>query len=128
MSFLSALGGDVKKVFGWLASPKGQAVVQLGEGIVEDAFPAATGVINIFNTWATEAFKVQAIAEAAGSDVGAQKASVLLNTITPEVLAFAKTHGLPTPTADKLAQVNNAIILAINILSGTETVPTPPAA
>ena len=125
MSFFSALGGDVKKAFGWLGSPKGKAVVQIGEAVVEDIFPAATGVINLINTWATEAIKVESIAEAAGatSGSGEQKATIVLNTLTPQVLAFAKEHGLPLPTPENVSKVNDAVISILNLLTGKITPP-----
>lgn len=127
MSFLSALGGDIKKVFGWLASPTGSAVIATVEGTVESVFPAATGIINLINKWATEAIKVEGIAVAAGSTTGTgdQKAAIVLNTLTPEVLAFAKANGLPAPTAATIALVNNNVVAILNLLSGQTT---PPAA
>lgn len=120
MSFLSALGGDIKKVFGWLGSPTGQAIVATGEGIVETVFPAATGIINLINKWATEAIKVEGIAVAAGSGDGSgtQKAAIVLNSLTPEVLDFAKANGLPAPTAATIASINTDIVSILNKLTG----------
>jgi hypothetical protein len=129
MSFLSALKGDVKKVFGWIGSPKGQAIVAVAEGAVEDAFPAATSAIGLLNSWGTEIFKVQSMAEAAtatGSNL--QKAAAVLNTITPQVLGFASTNGLPTPTSAAINKINDNLVEVLNLLTGVASAPaTPPA-
>jgi hypothetical protein len=131
MSFWTAIKGDASKLFGWLSSPKAQAVIKVGENVVEDVFPGATGVVNIINAFANEAIKTEGIAEAAGqaAGTGTQKAVIVLQTVTPEILAFAQQYGLPTPTAATLAQVNTAIVTALNLLTAatpatTTTAPT----
>ena len=124
MSFLSALGGDIKKVFGWVGSPKGQAVVAIGEGVAEDMFPAATGAINLLNSWGTEIFKVQSMAEAAAATgSSAQKSAAVLNTVTPQVIGFAKANGTPIPDAAAIQKINDNIVEILNLLTGTA--PTP---
>ena len=126
MSWLSVLGNDVKKVFGWLGSPKGQAILSAGEGLVEIADPGLTGVINITNTWLQEIFKAQAlgVAAAAGATGGVQKAAMVLNSVTPQVLAFAEANKLPVPTGAKLQEANDALVAFLNALDDT-TVPVP---
>jgi hypothetical protein len=128
MSFLTALGGDIKKVFSWLASSKGQSVISTGETIIESVFPGATGIVSIVNTWIAEAFKVEGLAVGAAESegTGAQKAAIVLNTVTPQILAIAKANGLPTPTAAIIASVNDDIVGIINKLAGTTAVGTPP--
>jgi hypothetical protein len=128
MSFISAIGGDIKKVFGWLVSTKGQAIITAGEGAVEDVWPAATGLINIVNKWMAKAITVEGVAEAAGqaSGTGAQKSAIAIADLTPVILADAKSAGLPTPDATKIQQVNDAVVNIINLLTGKTT--TPPAA
>jgi len=94
MSWLSTLGNDVKKVFKWLGSSKGQAILSTGEGVVEAIDPALDGVVNLTNTWLQEIFKAQALATAASANAtgGVQKAAMVLNTVTPQVIAFAKAQ------------------------------------
>lgn len=125
MSFLSALKGDIKKVFGWVGSPKGQAIVAVVEGAAEDVFPAATGAINLLNSWGTEIFKVQSMAEAAGATTGSntQKATAVLSTVTPQVLSFAQANGLPAPTVANIQKINDNLVEILNLL----TTATPPA-
>lgn len=128
MSFLSALKGDIKKVFGWVGSPKGQAVVAVVEKAAEDAFPAATGAINLLNSWGTEIFKVQSMAEAASATGSStQKATAVLSTITPQVLSFAQANGLPAPTAVSIQKINDNIVEVLNLLTGTTTTTATPA-
>lgn len=126
MSWLSTLGGDVKKVFSWLGSPKGQAIVGTAEGVVEAVDPALDGIIGITNTWLQEIYKAQALATAAaaGATGGVQKASIVLNTLTPQVIAFAEAQKLPVPTGNDLLLANNALVAFLNAL-GAGSVATP---
>jgi hypothetical protein len=135
MSFLSVLGGDIKKVFGWLGSSKGQATISAVETGVEAVWPAADGAINLLNTWGTEIFKSEAIAQAAAATPGAttnlQKASLVLQAMTPQAILFAQQNKLPTPTAATLQTVNNSIVAILNALTGVNTAastapPVPP--
>jgi hypothetical protein len=123
MSWLSILGNDVKKVFGWLGSPKGQAILSAGEGIVEVVDPALDGVINLTNTWLQEIFKAQALAAAASANAtgGVQKSAMVLNTVAPQVIAFATAQGLPIPTGVELQNANNALVAFLNALGGGST-------
>ena len=127
MSFLQKLGIGIKDVFSWLASPKGTAVVGAVEGTVEAINPALTGLINIVNNWVTKAVTVESIAEAAGqnSGTGAQKAAILINDLTPTILADAKQAGLPAPDAATIALVNTSIVNILNLLTGAKTTATP---
>jgi hypothetical protein len=119
MSILSTIGKDVKGLLSWLGSPKGQAVVNAGEALVEDAFPAATGAINLANTWLVEIFKAEALGEAAGSTAAGtdtQKAAAVIASVTPSVLTFAKAQGLGTPTAANLQSANDALVTFLEAL------------
>jgi hypothetical protein len=130
MSWLSTLGNDVKKVFTWLGSPKGQAVVGTAEGVVEAVDPALDGVISIANNWLREIYTAQALATAAaaGGTGGAQKSALVLNALTPQILAFAETQKLPIPTAIDIQNANNALVAFLNALgAGSTTTATLPA-
>ena len=126
MSWLSILGSDVKKVFGWLGSPKGQAILSTGEGIVEVVDPALDGIINLTNTWLQEIFKAQALATAAAANAtgGVQKSAMVLNTLAPQVIAFATAQGLPIPTGVELQNANNALVAFLNALGAGSAVTT----
>lgn len=123
MSFLSAFGNDVKKVFGWLGSPKGQAIIRTGEAVVEAIDPALDGVVTLTNTWLQEIYKAQAlaVAAAAGSTGGTQKSAMVLNAMTPQVLAFLKTQGLAPANSAQLQVANDALVAFLNALGGTAT-------
>jgi hypothetical protein len=124
MSFLSAFGNDVKKVFSWLGSTKVQAVVGVAEAIAEAVDPALDGVITLTNTWVQEIYKAQALATAAvatGSTGNAQKAALVLNAVTPQVTAFLKSQGLSAATATQLQAANDALVAFLNALGGTAT-------
>ena len=123
MSWLGTLGNDVKKVFGWLGSPRGQAVLSTGEGFVEAVDPALDGVVNLTNTWLQEIFKAQALATAASANAtgGVQKSAMVLNTVAPQVIAFATAQGLPIPTGVELQNANNALVAFLNALGAGST-------
>ena len=125
MSWLNTLGGDVKKVFTWLGSPKGQAVVGTAEGVVEAVDPALDGVISITNTWLQEIYKAQALGTAAAVGVtgGVQKSAIVLTTMTPQVIAFAKTQGLPISTSIDLQNANNALVAFLDALGAGSIAP-----
>jgi hypothetical protein len=126
MSWLGTLGNDVKKVFGWLGSPRGQAVLSTGEGFVEAVDPALDGVVNLTNTWLQEIFKAQALATAAAANAtgGVQKSAMVLNTLAPQVIAFATAQGLPIPTGVELQNANNALVAFLNALGAGSAVTT----
>lgn len=116
MSFLTKLGADVKKVFEWLGSTKGQAVIAAGEGVVESVYPPATGIINLANTWLTEIIKSEALAAGAAQQTGTgvQKAAIAIDAVTPQAITFAAAHGLPAPAAAELSKANDALVAFLN--------------
>lgn len=131
MSFLSTVGKDIKGVFTWLGSAKGQAVVAGTENLVEvGATIAGIGApvqagINLLNNWMAEIVKAQAIGEAAAATGTAEgnttKAAAVLNAIGPQVTAFAQSQGLPATSAANLAVINTALVTALNALGSTTT-------
>jgi len=124
MSFLSAFGNDVKKVFGWLGSPKGQAIIGTGEAVLEAVDPALDGVVTLTNTWLQEIYKAQALATAAGATGtlgNTGKAAMVLNAVTPQVMAFLKTQGLAPANSTQLQAANDALVAFLNALGSTAT-------
>ena len=117
-SLLQKIGSDIKSVFAWLGSSNGQAVIASGEGIVEAIDPALTGVIALANTWLVEIIKSEALATAAAAQNGSgtQKAASVINSLTPEVLAFAVQNKLPTPTATQIQNASNYLVAFLNEL------------
>ena len=123
-SVLETIGGDVKKVFAFLGSPKGQAIVTAGEGLVEDVDPALTGVFNIANNWLTEIFKTQALATAAGVTPGEsseQKAAAAIAAAGPQLIAYCAQNGLPAPTASTLKLANDGLVQFLNAIGAPST-------
>ena len=124
MSFLSGLkvfGQDIVKVFSWAASTKGQAVVAAGEAVVETAFPVSVPIINLANAWFAKAYQVESLAVAASqaTGTGAEKAAIALQTITPQILEYAKEEGLQPRTAAQIQAANAAIVAFINAMTST---------
>lgn len=119
-SVLATIGKDAVKIFDWVGSPSGQNLIKDGEAVVEVVYPPATAIINIANTFLTEAIKAEALAAAAGQQNGSgtQKAAAVLNAATPQVIAFAQQYGLPTPTATQLNAANDAIVAFLNAFPG----------
>lgn len=117
-SVLAKIGADVKEVFAYIGSPQGQAVIAAGEGVVETVAPQLTGVINLANGFITEAAKTEALAAAAGAQTGSgvQKLNAVVAAVTPQVLAFAKSNGLPTPTSATIQAAANGIVAFLNAL------------
>jgi hypothetical protein len=115
--------GDIKKVFTWLGSPAGQTTISTGEAVVEAAYPPATGIITIANSWLTEIIKTQAIASAAGAAEGSstQKAAMVISAEGPQLVAYAQQHGLPIPTADQIQKANDALVAFLNAFNAAET-------
>lgn len=115
-SVLSSIGKDAKAVFTWLGSSKGQALITTGEGVAEAIVPQLTGIINIANTYLTEAIKTESIAAAAGVQTGSgtQKSAAVLSAVTPVVLAYAQQAGLSAPTSAQLSAANDAIVAFLN--------------
>ena len=115
-TFLQHLGADIKDVFAWLGSSKGQGVIATGEALVEAAVPQAAGLINIANAWMTEIIKDETLAAQAGAQngTGTQKAAMVLNTVTPQVVAFFERRKLAAPTATQLQAANTALVAFLN--------------
>ncbi len=127
-SVLSTLGGDVKKVFAWVGSTKGQAVIGAGEAVVETVEPGLSGIINIANAYITEALKTEALATAAGQQNGSgtQKLAAVTAAVTPTVLAYAQQAGLAAPTATEINNAANGIVFFLNALNGASATAVAP--
>jgi hypothetical protein len=121
MSFLSAVGHDIKSVFSWLASPKGQSVILTGEGIATAINPGLAAIFPLVNSWITKAISIEALAAAAGAQEGsgAQKAAAVIGSILPEI-----QKAFPNAT---LAQAQNANTALIAFLNAFEAPAVPPA-
>lgn len=122
MSFLSGLkvfGQDIVKVFSWAASPKGQAVVAAGEAVAETAFPVSVPIINLANAWFAKAYQVETLAVAANqaTGTGPDKAALAMQTITPQVLAYAQQEGVSPRTAAQIQAANDAIVAFIKAMT-----------
>lgn len=119
-SVLETVGSDVKKVFAWIGSPKGQAVIAAGEGAAEVIAPQLTGLINLANSGLTEIIKVEALAAgaAAQNGTGTQKLAAATAATAPAILAYAQANGLPTPTATEIQNAVNGLVAFANALSG----------
>jgi hypothetical protein len=127
-TLLQKIGAGFKDVFSFLGSAKGQAIVNTAEGVVEAIEPGTAGLINLANSWLTEIVKSESLAAAAGQATGsgAQKASMVLSTVTPQVIAFLQANGITTaPTAAELNAANAALVAFANAFNipGT-TAPT----
>jgi len=120
-SVLTVIGADAKKVFVWVASPKGQAVIHTGEAVAEAIDPGLTGLINLSETYMQEIIKTEALAAAAGAQTGTgvQKSAAVVSAVTPAVIAYAKEAGLPTPTADQISKASDAMVAFLNSLAAT---------
>ena len=131
-TFLQKLGGDIKKVFSWLGNPKVQAAITageaLGEGVVDLVDPALAGLNPLINNWTQEIFKAEALAAAAGAQngTGAQKAAMVLGSVTPQVIQFAEQNGLNVPTGSDMNLANTLLVQFLNVF--TPKTPAPPAA
>ena len=134
MSFLSAVGKDIKGVFAWLGSSKGTAVVKTAEGAAE-AVATAAGLgapvqagLDLLNGWLGEAIKLQAIGEAAGQTAGggATKGAAVISTMEPQLLDFLEKNGYATANVSgQAANINNAVVALLNALGTPATVPAP---
>lgn len=122
-SVLDKIGTDIKDVFAFLGSTKGQALVTSAEGIVETIVPGAAGAVTLFNNWFTEIIKTQAIATAAAAQSGSdtQKAAMVLSAVGPQAVQFAQVNGLSAPTAGQLNTINSLLVQAFNVLSTPST-------
>ena len=120
-SVLSTIGKDIKGVFAWIGSPAGQATLSAGEATVEAVYPPATGLINLANTYITEAVKTEALAAAAGSQngTGVQKLAAVTQAVTPSVLLYAQQAGLAAPTSSQIQAAANGIVAFLNAFGTT---------
>lgn len=128
MSFWSGLkvfGKDIVKVFAWAGSPKGQQVIGTGEGVLEAVLPITIPIVTLFNSWFQKAYVVEGLAVAAGQAKGSglDKASLAIQTITPQVLDYAAQEGLKPRTAQQIQAANDAVVAFINAM--TADAPTP---
>jgi hypothetical protein len=119
-SVLETIGADVKKVFAYVGSPQGQALITAGESVAETAFPEITGLVNLANTYITESLKTEALAAGAAQQngTGTQKLAAVIAAVTPTALAYAQQNKLPTPTAAQIQAGANGIVSFLNALSG----------
>ncbi len=123
-SFLQSFGSKFVDVFKWLGTPKAQAGIVaaevLGETVAHAFNPALAALDPLISTWTMEIFKAQALAAAAGAadGSGAQKAAMVLGSMTPQVIAFAEANKLPAPTGAKLQAANDALVAFLNALEG----------
>ena len=118
-SFLSAVGNDVKAVFGWLGSAQGQTAVAGVEGaatavttVINPGLGAAlTGVEGLFNAALKQIISTEALAAAAGaqSGSGAQKSAAVVSAITPQIPAFLTSIGISAPTTQQVNTVATAV-------------------
>jgi hypothetical protein len=126
MSFLSGLkvfGSDVAKVFSWFGSPRGTAIVQAGEVVLESADPALVPVVSLFNSWAQKAYNIEAIAVAAGQNAnsGTDKAAAVISAMTTAIIQYAHEEGLPARTASQIQTANDAAVAFINAMTAPAT-------
>jgi hypothetical protein len=122
-SVLATIGKDVAKVFTWIGSAKGQAVISAGEAAVETIYPPATGLIALANTGLTEIIKIEALAAGAAQQTGsgAQKLDAVVAAVTPAVLQYAQQNGLATPTAMQIQNAVNGLVAFGNALAAPAT-------
>ena len=122
-TFLQKLGGDFKEVFSWLGNANVQKEIvageAIGEAVVSDVDPALADIAPIINSWTQEIFKAESLAAAAGSQngTGAQKAAIVLSSVTPQVLQFAAANGLAAPTGAALQTANSLLVQFLNTLT-----------
>lgn len=113
MSFLSTIGKDIKAVFSWLGSPKGQAVIQTAGAVISTIDPALIGIVTLTESWITKVISTEALAVAAGQQTGsgATKAAAVLNAMQPEITKY-----FPNATATELQNANTALVAFLNAL------------
>jgi len=111
MSFLSSIGKDVKAVFNWLASPKGQTIIAEGENVIKVIDPALAGIVNLADSWLQKVITTETLAAAAGSQTGSgvQKAAAVLTAMQPEIAVY-----FPGATATQMQNANKAIVDFLN--------------
>ena len=130
-TFLQDFGKDFVKVFSFLGSSQGQAVVQGVEGgvaAVAGVFAgpagaaAVTGVEALINAALKQVISVEAVAAAAGQQDGSgpQKAAAVISAIAPQVAAVLTSAGISSPTATQVqtlaTAVNTGIVAVLNAI------------
>ena len=135
-SFLSAVGHDFLNVFKWLGSSQGQATVAGVETVTATVAMAInpavgatiTGVEAIINAALKQILSMEASAAAVGaqSGTGAQKASAVIASLTPQTAALLQSMGISNATSAEVATLATAIS---NGLTGIlNAIPAAPAA
>jgi hypothetical protein len=116
-TILSDIGTAFKKFFGVAVT-----VATDAEPLVDTLFP---GFATLYNGAVAEAAKAEALAAAAGaqSGTGAQKLALVVQSLTPSILAYAEVQGLPKPTADQITAYTNAVVATLNAFSAKTTTP-----
>ncbi len=122
MRFLSGFkvfGKDIEKAFTWFGSSNGQRTVAAGEAVIETIYPASEPIVALFNAWAKKAYAVEALAVAASQSTGTgvAKASLAMQTVTPQVLAYAQAEGLAPRTAAQIQAANDAVVAFIKAMT-----------
>lgn len=114
MSFLSVIGKDIKSVFSWLGSPKGEALISTGEKVIETIDPALTGIVTLADSWIQKIIATESLAVAAGVQTGSgtQKAAAVLTAMQPEIAQY-----FPAATAAEIATANTAMVAFLNAFS-----------
>lgn len=135
-SFLSAVGNDVKKVFGWLGSAAGQATIagaEAGATVIATAInPAAgaalSGIESLVNSGLKSVIATESLAAAAGvqSGSGPQKLAAVTEAIAPNAAGFLQSIGVSNPTSAEVQTVTTAI--ANGLVAILNALPAPTAA
>lgn len=114
-SILSDVGKGLKKFFSVVLG-----AAQVAEPIIDVAFP---GLAVLYNATVNEAVKAEAAAIAAGQQngTGAQKLALVIEAVTPQVVAFAAQNGLPAPTAATITNYVNAVVATLNAIPSAPT-------
>ena len=118
-------GQDIVKVFAWMGSPQGQKTIAAGEAVVEIVAPNSIPIVDLINAWMQKAYTVEAIAVAAGNapGTGLEKAAMVTQAITPQILAYAQQAGLAPRTAAQIQAANDAAVAFIHAMTDPPTVP-----
>ena len=119
-SFLSSVGHDFVKVFSWLGSPKGQAVIGTVEAVTVAIDPALAGIEALVNTGLKSVISIESVAAAAGQQTGtgAQKSAAVVASIAPQVENFLKSIGIANPAAADVQKyatsISDALVAILN--------------
>jgi hypothetical protein len=115
MNFLKSLGHIVLKVitFGAYAAKDAAPILALIFGPAFSALVTGTATA-IITAEATGAAAAQAGADAGAN--GAQKAALVIASIEPLALQYAKTLGVPNPTQAQLQGWTDGFVAAFNAL------------